>query len=523
MGTDNNILLEIKGLTKVFPGVRALFNVDFTLERGEIHGLMGENGAGKSTLIKALTGVYKRDGGTIVYDGKEIECSSPLHAQEIGISTVYQEVNMAPNLSIAENIFLGREPIKRGRIAWKQMKRDAQRVLERFNLPIDVERNLGGYPVAIQQMVAIARALELKAKLLILDEPTSSLDVEETEQLFTQMRRLKQEGYSIIFITHFLDQAFQVTDRITVLRNGEYIGTYPTASISKVDLISKLLGREVEALTEMKARRPQGELDRGDETSATSLLEAEHFGKKDGIKPLNMHIKKGEIVGCAGLLGSGRTELANLLFGIDTADHGSLRIEGKDVKIKNPRAALRLGIGMSPEDRKAQGIIEDLSVRENIVLALQARKGWFNTVSRRDQEEIADRYITMLGIKTPTADQLIKNLSGGNQQKVIIARWLAANPNFLILDEPTRGIDVGAKTDIQKLMIELSQQGMALMFISSEIEEIDRCSSKVVIMHDFEVTQTLYGDDINEQSIMQSIAERHLEDEQLMRNVNNEQ
>ncbi len=515
MGTDNNTLLEIKGLTKIFPGVRALFNVDFSLERGEIHGLMGENGAGKSTLIKALTGVYKRDGGTIIYDGKKIECTSPLHAQEIGISTVYQEVNMAPNLSIAENIFLGREPMKRGRIAWKKMKREAQHVLEHFNLPIDVDKNLGDYPVAIQQMVAIARALELKARLLILDEPTSSLDVEETEQLFEQMRRLKKEGYSIIFITHFLDQAFQVTDRITVLRNGEYIGTYLTESLSKVELISKLLGKEMDVLTEMKTHRPQTETSQANRTSATSLIEAKNFGKSDSIKPSDVSVARGEIVGCAGLLGSGRTELANLFFGIDTADSGSLRVDGKDVNIKNPRVALRLGIGMSPEDRKAQGIIEDLSVRENIVLALQARKGWFDTVSRREQEEIADRYIEMLDIKTPTAEQLIKNLSGGNQQKVIIARWLAANPNFLILDEPTRGIDVGAKTDIQKLMIELSEQGMALMFISSEIEEIDRCSSKVVIMHDFEIAQTLHGDDINEQTIMSSIAARHVEDEQL--------
>ncbi|MCP4398503.1 MAG: sugar ABC transporter ATP-binding protein [bacterium] len=523
MNTTNENILEIKGLTKVFPGVRALSNVDFTLKKGEIHALMGENGAGKSTLIKALTGVYKRDGGTVAFEGKEIDCTSPLHAQELGISTVYQEVNMAPNLSVAENIFLGREPMKRGRIAWKQMKHEARQVLTRFNLPIDVEKNLGDYPVAIQQLVAIARALELKARLLILDEPTSSLDVKETGQLFTQMRRLKDEGYSIIFVTHFLDQVYQVTDRITVLRNGQYVGTYITANLSKPELISKLLGKEMEVLTEMKAHRPQTDSEQTDKSSAASLIETTNFGKKDGIKPLSIRIQRGEIVGCAGLLGSGRTELANLFFGIDAADTGSLRITDRDVTIKNPRDALRMGIGMSPEDRKAQGIIEDLTVRENIVLALQARKGWFTTVSRAEQENIANRYIEMLGIKTPTAEQLIKNLSGGNQQKVIIARWLAANLNFLILDEPTRGIDVGAKTDIQKLIIELSEQGMALMFISSEIEEIDRCSSKVVIMHDFEVAKTLHGDDITEQAIMNSIAERHLNDEQLMKEANNEQ
>ncbi|PID56866.1 sugar ABC transporter ATP-binding protein [candidate division KSB3 bacterium] len=512
MGTDKTTLLDIRGLTKIFPGVQALVNVDFSLKQGEIHALMGENGAGKSTLIKTLTGVHQRDSGTIIYDGKEIECRSPLQAQEIGISTVYQEVNMAPNLSIAENIFLGHEPIKRGCIAWKQMKNDAQKLLQRFNLPIDVERTLGDVPVAIQQMVAIARALELKARLLILDEPTSSLDLGETEELFLQMNRLKQEGYSIIFITHFLDQAFRISDRITVLRNGKYIGTYHTERLSKVDLISKLLGREMDALTEMKADRAQEERSQARENVATVLLEAKDLGRQEGIKPLNLRILKGEIVGCAGLLGSGRTELANLFFGIEPAERGSLQIEGTDVTIKNPRTALRLGIGMSPEDRKAQGIIEDLSVRENIILALQARKGWFSVLRRREQENIADRYINMLGIKTPTAEQLIKNLSGGNQQKVIIARWLAANPKFLILDEPTRGIDVGAKTDIQKLMIQLSHQGMALMFISSEIEELDRCSSNVVIMHDFEVVQTLQRDEIDEQTIMTAIAERHLDE-----------
>jgi simple sugar transport system ATP-binding protein len=365
-------------------------------------------------------------------------------------------------------------------------------------------------------MVAIARALELKSNLLILDEPTSSLDVEETEQLFTQMRRLKAEGYSIIFITHFLDQAFQVTDRITVLRNGEYIGTYLTENISKVDLISKLLGKEMEKLTEMKTARPPSETGQVSESAAAGpdFIEAQHFGKKGSIKPLDVSIKTGEILGCAGLLGSGRTELANLFFGIETADAGSLRIGGKDVKVKNPRQALQLGIGMSPEDRKAQGLIEDLTVRENIVLALQARQGWLKTLSLKEQETIADRYIKLLGIKTPSSEQIIKNLSGGNQQKVIIARWLASNPTFLILDEPTRGIDVGAKTDIQKLIIELSEKNMAIMFISSEIEEIARCSSKVIIMHDFEVATTLYGDDINEQTIMNSIAEKHLEADQ---------
>jgi len=512
MDRNNEILLEIKGLNKIFPGVKALTNVDFTLQKSEIHALMGENGAGKSTVIKVLTGVYKRDGGTIKFNGKEIECTNPLHAQQLGISSVYQEVNLVPNLSVAENIFLGRQPMKPGRIDWKELNLQAEQILNRFDLDIDVEMNMSEFSLAIQQMIAIARALELDSQILILDEPTSSLDLQETGQLFTQMRRLKAEGQSIIFITHFIDQVYQVSDMITVLRNGYYVGTYKTPELSKIDLISKLLGKEMEKLSEVNARKLQSKSDMK-KSSGTPFIETTKFGKKDGIKPFDLQIQTGEVVGCAGLLGSGRTEVANLLFGIDNADSGSIKIDGNDTRIQNPRKALQLGIGLSPEDRKAQGIIGDLSVRENIILALQARKGWFKTISRQEQENLALKYIKLLKIKTPSAEQSINNLSGGNQQKVIIARWLAANPRFLIFDEPTRGIDVGAKTEIQKLILELSyKDDMAIMFISSEIEELSRCSSKVIIMHDLELSETLYDKDINDHTIMHSIAERHSND-----------
>ncbi len=504
----NDTILSIKGLSKSFPGVKALSNVNFSLKRGEIHALMGENGAGKSTLIKALTGVYRRDAGEIIYNGAPLDCTSPLQAQEAGISPVYQEVNLVPNLSVAENVFLGRQPIRRGRIDWKAMNREAEKIIRRFDLEIDIEKNLGTYPVAIQQMVAIARALELNSKILILDEPTSSLNVQETERLFSQMRRLKAEGQAIIFITHFLDQVYEIADTITVLRNGEYIGTWPVAELNKLQLISKLLGKEAEKLSEVTAGRSRG--GSGDEQGrGQRVFETRGLGKTGGIKPLDLRVAAGEVLGCAGLLGSGRTELANLLFGIDTADEGVLLVEGEETKIKNPRRALQLGLALSPENRKDQGIIGDLSVRENIILALQNRKGWFKTLSRGEQQEIADRYIKILNIKTPSADQAIKNLSGGNQQKVIIGRWLATNPKFLILDEPTRGIDVGAKTEIQKLILELSQQDMAVMFISSELEEIARCSTKVMVLHDMKVSNTLEGDDINENTIMHAIAERH--------------
>ncbi|MBN1836082.1 MAG: sugar ABC transporter ATP-binding protein [Spirochaetales bacterium] len=504
---ENGEILRLSGITKSFPGVLALADVDFALKQGEIHALMGENGAGKSTLIKVLTGVHKRDSGVIEYLGDPIDVRSPLHAQELGISTVYQEVNLVPNLSVAENLFLGRQPMRAGRIAWRSINEQAVEILARFDLDIDVRENLGRYTVAVQQMVAIARALELHAKVLILDEPTSSLNIEEVEKLFQQMRRLKQEGQAIIFITHFVDQAFQISDRITVLRNGRYIGTYPTREISKVDLISKLLGREYEKLTELAVARTSSE----EAAEAEAFVRTEDLGRKGSIKPFSVKISKGKVVGCAGLLGSGRTELANVLFGIEAADSGTLYVGGRELKISNPGKAMRHGIGLSPEDRKEQGIVPQLSVRENIALALQVRRGWFKNLSSKEQKEIAERYIELLGIKTPSTEQLMGNLSGGNQQKVIIARWLASDPQFLILDEPTRGIDVGAKTEIQKLVVELAQKNLAVLFISSEIEEIARCSSEVLVLHNREVVETLHGKDINDQNIMNAIAERHVE------------
>jgi monosaccharide-transporting ATPase len=508
----SDLILEIKGLRKGFPGVQALANVDLSLRRGEVHALMGENGAGKSTVIKVLTGVYERDSGEIIYNGKPLKCSSPLHAQEVGISTVYQEVNLVPNLSVAENIFLGRQPIKFGRMDWKSMNREAVQIVSRFDLDLDVEKNLGEYPVAIQQMVAIARALELNAQILILDEPTSSLNVQETERLFIQMKRLRDAGTAIVFITHFLDQVYQISDTITVLRNGTYIGTWSASELDKFQLITKLLGKEAEKLSEVTAKRVSGITDNQVNNKA-NVIKTRGLSSVGGVKPFDVGIAPGDVLGCAGLLGSGRTEVANLLFGVDQAAGGTLLVNGKEEKVKSPRQAIQLGIALSPEDRKEQGIIGDLSVRENIILALQNRKGWFKTISIGEQQEIADKYIELLNIKTPSADQAIKNLSGGNQQKVIIGRWLAADPKFLILDEPTRGIDVGAKTEIQKLIVELSKQDMAVMFISSELEEIARCSTEVMVMHDMQVSGVLKGDDINEQKIMRAIAERHTNDQ----------
>jgi monosaccharide-transporting ATPase len=495
-------ILAINGLSKIFPGVKALDNVDFFLRKGEIHALMGENGAGKSVLVKVLTGVYKRDKGKIYFEGKPFYVHSPKEAQECGISTVYQEINLVPNLSVAENIYLNRQPQKRGFIDWKETNKKAKKVLERLDLKLDVKQPLGSFSIAIQQMVAIGRALDLDAKVLILDEPTSSLNVKEVQQLFTIMRKLKHLGHSIIFITHFIDQVYEISDRITVLRNGALVGEFMTDSIDRVELIAKLMGKKLAEFSSEQFELEQSDKDK----KGIPFLEAKGLGKKGIIEPFDLHMHKREVLGLAGLLGSGRTEIANLIFGIDKADKGQIKLNGKPVNISNPHDSLKFGFGLCPEDRKSEGIIEDLSIRENIILSLQVKKGCFKYLKRKMQEKLVTEYIDMLQIKTPDMEQAIKNLSGGNQQKVIVARWLASNPGLLIMDEPTRGIDVGAKAEIQKLILELSQKGMAILFISSELEEVIRCSQKVVVVRDKVKIAELTGTQINEHTIMKKIA-----------------
>jgi simple sugar transport system ATP-binding protein len=492
----------MKGIYKSFPGVHALEDVDFTLGKGEIHALVGENGAGKSTLIKVLTGVERPDKGVITLDGKEVSIRSPQHAQELGISTVYQEVNLCPNLTVAENILIGREPMKWGSIDWKSMNARARQILLGLDIDIDVTQTLGSCSVAIQQMAAIARSFEIaSATILILDEPTSSLTTHETEQLFGVMRKLKSEGMAIIFITHFLDQVYEVTDRITVLRNGKLVGTYTTAALPRLELITKMIGRtlfEFEDMTKLK-------IESGQHIKGETLLKATNLGRSGAIQPFDLELHAGEVVGLAGLLGSGRTEIAELLFGIDKPDSGSISMDGKPIKDFSPIGSIERGVALCPEDRKAEGILAELTVRENIILAMQASLGWFKHLSMQKQYEIADKYIKLLNISTPSADQPIKNLSGGNQQKVILARWLATNPRLLILDEPTRGIDVGTKAEIQKLVLSLAEEGKSCVFISSELEEVLRTSHRIVVLRDqHKVTE--YTGEVGEHKIMQSIA-----------------
>jgi monosaccharide-transporting ATPase len=477
-----NAVLEARGLTRRFTGVLALSGVDFRLYPGEVHALMGQNGAGKSTLIKVLTGVYRADAGELRLGGALIHPASPAAAQQLGISTVYQEVNLCPNLSVAENIFAGRYP-RRGalglwRIDWSRMQVDARALLARLNLEIDVTRLLSSYPVAVQQMVAIARALSVEARVLILDEPTSSLDEREVERLFGVLRQLRGEGMAILFVTHFFEQMYAISDRITVLRNGERVGEYLKAELPPAALITAMVGRELSAAA--GRNDPINEAD----ASGVPLLQARGFGRRGQLKPVDVNLRRGEVVGVGGLLGSGRTELARLLFGLDRNDSGELLLDGERVRFDSPAQAIRHGLGMCPEERKFDGIVGELSVRENVALALQARLGIWRHLPYARQKAIADRFVKTLGIKAADIEMPIALLSGGNQQKVVLARWLATEPRLLILDEPTRGIDVAAKQEIMNEILALARAGLAVLFISSEMDEVVRVSDRIVVMRD---------------------------------------
>lgn len=503
MTMANDVLLSMKNINMTFPGVKALQNVDFTLRAGEIHALMGENGAGKSTLIKVLTGVHTRDSGEIYLDGKKINNRSPEEAQMNGISTVFQEVNLCTNISVAENIFAGHEPrSKFFTVDWKKMNDKAREILAWVGLEdIDVTRSLGEYSVAIQQMVAIARAVNFNCKVLILDEPTSSLDDQEVENLFNVMRQLRADGKGIIFVTHFLEQVYAVCDKITVLRNGELEGEFTTADLPRLKLVQTMLGHEVAELDTLHSNNSVEE-----RTDVPIILKAVGLTHEGTIKPFDVEIKKGEVVGLTGLLGSGRSEMVRTLYGADKPDAGTLTFNGKELKAKSPLDSIKSGMAYLPEDRKAESIIADLSIRENMMIALQAKTGVFKLLPMAKQIELTNKYIKALSIKTPSPETLIKQLSGGNQQKVIIGRWLVTNPDFLILDEPTRGIDVGTKTEIQKLVIKLAEQGMTVVFISSEIEEMLRTVNKLCVLRDGAKVGELMNNNLTQDDVMKAIA-----------------
>ena len=490
--------MEARGVSKVFGAHRALDHVDFGLLPGEVHALLGENGAGKSTLIKILTGAYQPDGGEILVDGAPVVLNSPLHAQTFGIGTVYQEVNLLPNRSVAENLFLGHQPTRFGLVDRRRMERESRGLLARYGLDIDPGSELGLHSVAVQQIVAIARAVQLSGKVLILDEPTASLDRDEVRRLFEVIANLKREGLAIVFITHFLDQVFALADRVTILRNGKLVDTCRLDALTRTELVRKMLGKDISfsGSTSLKTERPTTEV----------LLNFENFGRRRSVRPFNLTVHKGEVIGVAGLLGSGRTEMARIMFGIDPADEGRATMKGAAIGLRSATEAIALGFGFCPEDRKADGILGELSVRENIVIALQGKLGWFRALNRDEQLDLAGQFGEAMDIRAASLDMPVKLLSGGNQQKVILARWLATDPAFLILDEPTRGIDVGAHAEIVRTINRLRDDGMALLVISSEIDEVVAYSSRVVVMRDREMVAELRGEDINPGVIVQAIA-----------------
>ena len=495
---EDGIVLTMRGISISFPGVKALNNVDFTLRKGEIHALMGENGAGKSTLIKVLTGVYEKDAGSICIEGcpGEAHIHSPQQAQDIGISTVYQEITLCPNLTVAENLFIGRAPGKT--VDWKTMEKRAGELLDNLGIPARPRQQLGSCSLAVQQMVAIARAVDTECKVLILDEPTSSLDDKEVEMLFGLMRELKARGVGIIFVTHFLEQVYAVSDQITVLRNGELVGEYTVKDLPQVKLVEKMIGKDLEDLSTIKKQTaPAG--------GGEIVYEAEGLSSSES-RPFDFHIAAGEVNGFTGLLGSGRSESVRAIFGADAVTGGKVKVKGKSAKINKPLDAMKNGIGYLPEDRKRDGIIADLSVRDNIILALQVINGMNRPFSKAKAEAFADEYIKALQIKTYSSDTPIKSLSGGNQQKVILARWLLTHPQYLILDEPTRGIDIGTKLEIQKLVPKLAEEGMSITFISSEIEEMLRTCSRLIVMRDRNIVGELTGDELSQEYVMRTIA-----------------
>lgn len=501
MGKES-ALLEMRNIHKSFPGVRALQGVDFTLRAGEVHALMGENGAGKSTLIKVLTGVsgYVKDEGTISLEGKAVSIRSPQDAQKVGISTVYQEITLCPNLSVAENMYIGRtQSVYQN---WKKMNADTEKILQSLEIPATATQQLESCSIAVQQMIAIARAVDMDCKVLILDEPTSSLDEQEVAKLFKLMRDLKKRGVGIIFVTHFLDQVYEICDRITVMRDGKLVGEYEIKDLPRVKLVSAMLGKELDDMADIQSG--QKAYERKKDTAP--VFEAEGLYSDAGIKPFNFHIDKGEVNGFTGLLGSGRSESVRAIFGADRVLGGKVKKDGKEIKISKPIDAMRNGIAYLPEDRKIDGIVGDLSVRDNLILAQQVLKGFFKPFSKAEANKFADEYIKLLSIKTASADTPIKSLSGGNQQKVILARWLLTHPDYLILDEPTRGIDVGTKVDIQKLVLKLASEGMSVTFISSEMDEMLRTCSRLIVMRDRKVVGELSGDELNQTTIMNTIA-----------------
>ncbi|MFC8426615.1 sugar ABC transporter ATP-binding protein [Streptomyces sp. NPDC057236] len=497
-------VLAVRGLSKSFPGVRALDDVDLTLHPGEVHALIGENGAGKSTLIKLLTGVYRPDAGDIVFQGREVSFATPLEAQKAGISTIYQEVNLIPLLSVARNLFLGREPRTRlGLLDFARMNREAEGVLSAYGVRVDVRRPLRTLGVGAQQMVALARAVASEARIVIMDEPTSSLEPREVETLFSVIRRLRDEGIAVVYVSHRLDELYAVCDTVTVLRDGRRVHHGRLADLDRLSLVSTMLGRELGEVRQEGLTKFTGDHHAAD---GRPVLEARGLTVPHRLNEVSVSIRPGEVVGLGGLLGSGRTETAKAISGALGTSSGSVTVAGVPLRGGSTPAAIRAGISLLPEDRKSEGIVPGLSVRENISLAVLPRLSRFGLVSEARVDSIVDTFIERLRIKASSPRQKVGELSGGNQQKVLLARWLAMNPKVLLLDEPTRGIDVGAKAEVQKLVDELAADGLGVLLISSDLEELIEGSDRVVVLKDGAVVGELTGDEVTEDKLMRTIA-----------------
>ncbi|WP_197496833.1 sugar ABC transporter ATP-binding protein [Paraburkholderia caribensis] len=492
----------MQGIDISFGGVPALRGANLSVAAGEVHALIGQNGAGKSTMIKILTGAYRRSGGSVRFEGREIDFRTPKEAREAGISTIYQEINLVPFRSVAENIFLGREPRRFGLIDWREVQRRAFALLESFGLQIDVKKPAGSYSTAIQQMVALARAVSSDAKMVIMDESTSSLDEREVELLFTVVRKLRDDGRAVIFVSHRLDELYALCDRVTVMRDGQTVAQSAMKNIDKRQLVTTMLGRTLAAVVQDDSAAREANLARrGDKA-----ISARNLSAHPKVSDVSLDVHAGEAVGLAGLLGSGRTETMRLLFGADPVGRGTLSINGKDVALKSPQDAIARGLAYLTEDRKAEGIVPDLSVRDNLTLVCLRTLSKHGIVDMKQQQAIVDRFIASLGIKLRSPDQPIRELSGGNQQKVLLARWLAAQPSLLLLDEPTRGIDVGAKADVAKIVRELRDEGMAVLLSASELEELTAVADRAVVIRDGRTVAELDGAQMSESAIMDAIA-----------------
>ena len=498
----------MEGITKRFAGATALDSVDFTLGRGEVHSLVGENGAGKSTLIKIMTGAYHRDGGRMLLEGQPVQFDTPAAAQAAGVIAVHQEIHLVGHRTVAENIYLGREPTRRGLIDWRRMHADAVALLDDLGLDLDARQTVRQLSTARQQMVAIARGISLGAKVLVLDEPTSSLAPREVDILYDLIRRLQAQGTGIVYISHRFDELFAICGQVTVLRDGRLVGTRPMAGLERLDLVCMMLGKSRDALQAgTTAFATRGAAPGGEDASGPPLLRAEGLRRGAKLRDVTLEVRAGEILGVAGLLGSGRTEAVDAVFGAAPAAGGTIHLRGTRIDPRTPDDAIRAGIGYLSEDRKAQGIIPELSIRENLTLAALPTLSRFGFVSRARQRAIVDRFMKRLGIKATSADQRIRELSGGNQQKVLLARWLCTSPALLLLDEPTRGIDIGAKSEIQSLVNELAASGLGVVMVSSELEELVEGCTRVVVLRDGRNVAELHHEEISQEAIIHAMAQ----------------